>query len=937
MVRRTLLTCLPLALVACEGGADKGLAVGPGPHGPRVVFEPLLRPTPDVPFPNDLLLRVDETSPSGFVWNISTEEPTHHQQRIRAGINRLDGFGTFAPAFVSFDAPLDLATVTEETVAIVNIEPGHPREGERAPLDLGKGHFPSEFTDPGAYFGQDPNAELPGMLYAADNVFDLDGDGTPEPVTHFDYSSNTLLLRPVVPLAKAARHAVIITRGVKGTDGKPVRSPFETKAHAAQAELVEAALEVSGIDAGDLAFAWTYTTADLATPLLNARDGLYGKGPLARLAEIAPARILEVRENNIPQDNAEEMDPRDHKFILQAPFMSKILDLVAGVQGDDNYRLRFTNVDHVVFGSLGPPDLRTGPLKTFGVDLNSGEGEVGVGDVPFMVCVPKETKRHKQPFDVIFYFHGTGTSRMEAIALCDTAARQGLAMMSFDQVGHGPLFDLQTVIDQNPDQRALIEAAPLIVVNILAPERIQEFREYDFETALEKLYEIGLFAELAKLGRNEGDVNGNGILEIAEGFFFADPFRQCSAFWQDILDFQHMVRTVRELDPEAVPEALERPADASDVRLQKHMLAGDFDANGVIDIGGPGAQLSAAGTSLGGVHAAMAAALEPEVQVVTPIVAGGGITDIMVRTDLRFITERIFLDALGSVVVGCPDGAGQVWLSQGNDSDRCRADLEATSFGAMKAGAAGAVVTLTNLDNGQVETALTLEGGGFSVAVQSDPGDTLEVELGGAKLEAVSLFEGAGYARNTSKFRRTINVQQHVFDRCDPINFVRHLAQEPLRDFPPTNVLFYNALGDDTVPVSTGLNLALAAGVFGFEREEWQPRVDKLLGLGIFAQSRYDIDDLLDDNPPDAPGLGPTPGVKVGDGVSSIRFGDVNGKHEWVAGYEKDGFQAGKHTQNQLTIYHRCGARLIYDDDPECLQSESCELLESVEDLPGCR
>ena len=513
MVRRALFL-LPPALMACEGGADKGLAVGPGPHGPKVIFEPLLQPTPDVPFPNDLLLRADETSPSGFVWNVSTEEPTHHQQRIRAGLNRLDGFGPFAPAFLSFDAPLDLATVTEETVAIVNIEPGHPREGERAPLDLGKGHFPDEFTRAGAYFGQDPNAELPGMLYGADNVFDMDGDGTPEPVVHFDYSSNTLVLRPVVPLAQGARHAVLITRAVKGTDGKPVRSAFDTKAHAAQAEEIERALELANVDASDLAFAWTYTTGDLTTPLLNARDGLYGTGPLAHLAESAPPRILEVRANNIPQDNADEMDPRDHGYILQAPFMSKILNLIADVQGDDNYKLTFNHVDHIVFGSMAPPDLRTGELRTFGVDLTTGEGEVAEGNVPFMVCVPKETKQHKQPFDVIFYFHGTGTSRMEAIALCDTAARQGLAMMSFDQVGHGPLFDLQTVLDQNPDQRALIETAPLIVVRILAPDRLQEFANYDFDTALEKLYEIGLFAELAQIGRNEGDVNGNGVLEI---------------------------------------------------------------------------------------------------------------------------------------------------------------------------------------------------------------------------------------------------------------------------------------------------------------------------------------------------------------------------------------------------------------------------------------
>jgi len=925
-------------LLACEGGAEKGMAVGPGPHGPRVVFQPLLRPTPDVPFPNDLLLRVEEASPSGAVWNVSTERPTEHQSRLRAGLNELDGFGTYGPAFVSFDAPLDLATVTEDSVMIVNIEPGHPRRGERAPLDLGRGHFPGDFTQPGTYFPQDPMHALPGILYGEGNVFDLDGDGEAEPVTHFDFQSNTLLLRTLMPLAGGARHAVLITRDVLGTDGKPVRSAFETKAHAAQAEHIEGALDIAGITAEALAFGWTYTTGDLTTPLLNARDGVWGTGPLSRIADIAPHGIAEVRANDIPFDNDEEQDPRDHGHIMQPPFLSKVLQLIGSIQGDDNFVLDFPHVDHLVFGSFATPDLRTGHDKTFGLDLHSGEGEVGTNDVPFMLCVPKATDKYRQPFDVMFYFHGTGTSRMEAMALCDTAAQQGIAMLSFDQVGHGPLFHLPTVIAQNPDQEQLIRAAPAILARIFAPDRVNEIAAMEFEDAVDALYAIGAFAELAVHGRNiDGDVNGNGVLEIAEGFFFADPFRQCASFWQDIVDFQHIVRSMRSLDPDAVPDAIDDPGAADIDLLRPSLLAGDFDADGVIDVGGPDAAFSAAGTSLGGVHASMAAALEPEVDVVTPIVAGGGLTDILSRTDLRFITELVFLDALGSVVVGCPGTGGEVYLSQGNDTDHCRADLEATSFGVHPDAEPGTVVKLTNLDNDEVAEASVNEAGGFALAVSSDPGDRLQLEIGGGVFETPSKFEGAGYLRNTPDFRRIINVQQHVLDRCDPINFVRHLSWEPLRDWPPTKVLFYNALGDDTVPVASSVNLALAAGVFGFERDEWQPRIDKLMATGVFAQSRYDVDDLLGNNPAEEPALGPTPGVSAGDGVSTIRFGDVNGKHEWVAGYEKDGFEAGKHTQNQLAIYHRCRGRLVYDEQPECLQRADCEVLESVEGLPGCR
>ena len=72
------------------------------------------------------------------------------------------------------------------------------------------------------------------------------------------------------------------------------------------------------------------------------------------------------------------------------------------------------------------------------------------------------------------------------------------------------------------------------------------------------------------------------------------------------------------------------------------MLAGDFNADGVLDIGGKDVQISAAGTSLGGIHSLLFGAIEPEVEVVTPIVPGAGMLDILSRTGLRFISSPLF-------------------------------------------------------------------------------------------------------------------------------------------------------------------------------------------------------------------------------------------------------------------------------------------------------
>lgn len=949
----TLGLSLALAAAGCvEGGEDAaegGMRVErQAVWGPRIVFNPLEVPVPDIPFPNDLSLRNADDTDTGRAWNVSPEQPSAHRSRIRRKLNTLDGFGPYAPIFVSFDGPLDLATVTERSVVLVNIEPGHPRYGERAPLDLGKGYFPL-VARPGGFFGQDPNEDLSQLMLPRDNLLAMPGgkDAFPE---WYEVETHTLIVRPIVPLASGARHAVLITKDVMGLRREqgeavvaPVRSPFEYKAHAAQSRFVREGLKAAGLDAHELAFGWTYTTADVAAPMLAIRDGIYGQGTLARIDDQAKDTLLEVRDTGILHDaDGDEFpaDARDHRFILQGEFLGNLLKLIAQVQSDSNYALEFPHVDYFVFGSVETPDLRMGDRRDFDLNHHTGEGPVGSQVVPFVVSVPKATAKHQPPFPVMFYFHGTGTSRMESVAIADAMARQGIAVMAFDEVGHGPLIpDLPTLLEQNPEFKPLIPVIKSFLGRLLLPDRAAEILAMEWEDALEVFYSVGLFAELAVYGRNT-DEDGDGFEDVAEGFFFADPFRQCSSLWQDTVDLMQLVRVMRGLRQADVPPAIEDPSTADEARLMQNLLAGDFNADGVLDIGGPDVQFSAAGTSLGGFHSVLAAALEPEITVVTPIVAGGGFVDIMLRSSLRTITERLFLDVFGTVVVGCPTEDGKLHLSQGNDADRCRklSEEDANHFAFGQLGAAGGTVTLSNLDNGEETTTTINATGGFSVAVETDKGDRIQLTYTAADGETetheiVSRFDGAGYQRNTSDFRRTLAVQQHVFDRCDPVNFARNLFIEPLPGHPPTNVMLLQAIGDDTVPVSTGVNLAIAAGALGLDRADWQPRAQALIEAGVLLNQHVDVDDVLGD---DADPIGPFPTVKTPNGVAAVRFADVNGKHEYIAGYDRDGFQYGALHQHMLAIYHRCGGRVVHDADPVCLQSTECAILDDVESLPGC-
>jgi len=938
--------CL-VTLFGCSSGEPPVLPVDKtAVYGPTIIFDPLAQPTPELPFPNDIILTSNRDTASGASWNVSTRKNTEHESHLRGLLNGVDGFGPYAPITISFDGPIDLKTVNRDSILVVNIEPGHPREGEIAPLDLGMGYFPRA-GQIHHYHGHDPYGDVDSLIFPDSNRVDVDGDGEAELVGHYEVESHTLIIRPIAPLAQDARHAVLLTSGLfgqgpQGTVG-PIRSPFEYKSHYAQMPFIERALSLTQTAPDDLAFGWTYKTADVVGPFKRLREGLYGRGVLAELSEAVSSEITEIRDTSISHDADGidfPVDPRDHRYILQAEFLSQILAILGNIQDDDNFLMDFKYVDYLVFGSWKTPNIRMTERRELSLNLATGDGLVGIEDVPFMLAVPKTTDRFRPPFPVMLYFHGTGTSRFEPIAIADAMARQGIAVLAFDQVGHGPLLqDIPRLLSENPDTADLIPALIPVIASLLVPDKVDEFYDLSVVDALEKLYEVGLFAELTVHGRAE-DYNQDGKFDIAEAFFHGDPFRLCASFTQDILDMMQMVKVIQGLSQDKVPtEPLANPKDASFEDLKPYLFSGDFNADGILDVGGPDVQLSLAGTSLGGIHSILGAAMEPEIRTVTPIVAGAGLADIMTRSGLDFILEPIFEDVLGNLVVGCAED-GTLYVTQGNEANRCR-QPKANAMADLEAPPEGTPVLLINKINGlEKRTEINAEGG-FAMTIDSDRGDDLEIIIGSETAPILATifpahYDGSGYTRNTQEFRQAITIQQHAFDLCDPANFAPHLFKDPLPGHDPTNVLLMNAIGDDTVPVASSITLGIAAGVFGFDESDWGPVTQWLIDKGVLVNDLYDVHDILDNNPEDQPPYGLFTPIATTTGVSSIRLADVNGKHEWIAGYEKDDFQFGRYSQNQIAIYHACGGRIILDGPTECIGSGDCALLDNLESIDGC-
>ena len=926
--------------IGCSDSGGARFAAGvvtpdEAPFGPKVIFDPLALPVPDVPMPSDLLLERDPAGSGALQWNVSTRAPTALERNIREDLKRLDGFGSFGPITVGFDAPIELTTVTGDSVVVVNITRGHPEEGRSIPLDLGRGAFP--LAGRGSYWPFDVFADAPDFLFGFDNMVDR-GAG-PVRVEHYEVETNTLMIRPRDSLAPGATYAVLLTRAITGlaptedptAGGRPIRSPFPYKAHAAQAPLVGRALALAGLTTQDLAFGWTFTTGKPAERLTRVRDGLYGHGDLAGYAAALPPSFGEFRDTGIGHDADGTTYPAsatDHRFIVQGAFLDAILGLFLGLA--EGFSTELNYVEYVAFGSFPSVDVTPGDRGVFAPEDNPE-----IIYVPYLVAIPKETDLYHPPFKTVIYFHGTASSRFEFLSIANNLARVGVATVAYDQVGHGPIIpDIRKLLsEQGLSAEAAAFFVPLLA-DLLAPDRAAEFEDITFAEALEKFNKIGLFAELATIGRTT-DGDGDGAITSGESFFFADPFQQCGGFQQDLVDLFALVRTLRSLDATKVPGAVDSPANAPDALIKASMAAGDFNADGRLDIGGPTTAIGLAGVSLGGFHALMGAAIEPEVTTVTPIAAGGGVADILLRSTLRQITRVIYLDVFGPLIVGCPDGAGGYWLSLNNESGNCGKDPALYAFGYLDNVGAGSTVVATNVENGEVSAIeLVADEAGFAIAVPSDRWDQLRIDAtdrdGGTRtLWVVTPYQGLGLERNTPDFRRFLTITQHALDGCDPIAFARHIFRDPLPGHLPKKVLFESAAADVTVPISTGIALARATGVFG-EGAAAEAVVNRLIDAGVVIGQDIDVDGTaarLGLTDPAATPLGPFPPVASGDGISAIRFAFTKGRHEWVAGPTTGAlYPAHTLSRNRIAIFHASGGRVISDD--LCLLDESCELLD---------
>lgn len=913
--------------------APDGLRMTPPGNGPMVKFDVTHRPLPDVPLPNDVATFADPTSRTGRRINVSLVAPTHMERQARDDFQSLEGWGVTAPISVAFARPegadpraaaIDLEDVasrmqgdewdlSNDPVYVVNLTTGLP-----VFIDAGSGIYPVTVRDPHRYFPNDPKvaennisfetveeaAGFPQSSYRPDLDLDFDGvldhpntlgnkgiPGVDNILTWYERETDTLILRPVLPLEEKTEYAVVLTDRLRGYNRQPIKSPFQAVHHPTQRQGIGRLQQIlldrgrtsyfgdlAGTGLDHVAFAWTFTTQPTHEDMRLLRAGLYGQGPFARFKDVATTQIdakllAGIRPSDEEQPAGWQNTSPNCAQRAKAPYILKMNDPDVRASFHDVFKdvfgfspgelktleASFDWVDHIVIGSFTTPFMLGDPKSTnpdtrFHMDFKTGAGDVRPVKATFLLSVPKSNGKTKAPFPIAFWGHGVGGNITEPLQYAGDYARQGIALLTYDNPEHGLAFP--------PLERSLAVGA--FTKTCLVP----------FIDAIEN--------DRAR------DVTGDGMPDSAAYWWSTHVFHTRDNVRQGILDGMQLLRALRTFDGHVGPQDYDGDG--------KPDIAGDFDHDGVVDAGGPNVPYFAAGESLGGIMSQIQGGIEPYMVAAAPMSGGGSLAmDVAVRS--YGVVEAVTSQIMGPVVVSVLGSERTNAKSTEQMASRCAPDhrsvrivvnnatdnyeMEIACLTPQELGERMTVV-VSNVTTGEVRCARTTKDGRFRTPIPTSAGDKLDIQIYNAPDVVVSydgcqiadpnapvgrrintweqtatkvldvkdpdkkctaedgtscqqfrdqffavgsplvaVNEGLGLRRQSPSFRRFRDLAQVAFDLADPAIYAPYYMLKPLFDengkqVPPHGLLNINTVGDNFVQIGSGISFARAAGAVPF-------------------------------------------------------------------------------------------------------------------------
>jgi len=586
-------------------------------------------------------------------------------------------------------------------------------------------------------------------------------------LTWYERETDTLILRPILPLDEMTRYAIVVTDRLKDGRGNAVKSPFDYVYHVSQESAAQRVMDVindqkraaywgdmAGTGLDHVAFTWSFTTQPTVSDMKALRDGLYGKGPFARWAKQYPPRLEVNRAIGLVAGvlDGDNTDPDGWKTSPEAQaagcdkkagnlYVIKYEDIKETIKilltqgfglgdgpGTELLLDTFENIDHMLIGTYESPFLIEGgpkgtdPNAAFNLNYQTGEGAEDSDTVQFWMVVPKETAQHKQPFSVDIYGHGYTGNFSEGLFYAGSMAQHGIATVGINAVGHGFVI---------PDKLTAGLAKNLLGFACVGPF-------YDAITQ-----------------SRARDLNDDGVPDSGGDFWSSYLFHTRDGVRQSVLDHIQLVRILRSFGTTEGQMLCRNdktgwatPAtEGCDVNGDgKAEVAGDFDGNGVPDVGGSGVTYGTWGESLGGILSGIHGAIDPYVTAAVPGSGGGGLTDIGARSFQGGVVEAVLLRVWGPLLVSIPASERGACNPSSKEGDRCTVcdpdqlslrwvmpdlndtgELEIGCF--AKEQLVNTTVIVNNLTNGELKCASVNDAGRVRIGLPASIGDKVRIDF----------------------------------------------------------------------------------------------------------------------------------------------------------------------------------------------------------------
>lgn len=579
---------LLLVLAGCGGstGSDRAVPAPPAQNNNGSPVTAVLTANFDpsngvIPFPNNLLL----LGTTDLTLNIPVADPTNFGDP-QVALNALDGFSTVAPWSASFSNTINPATVVPgSTVRVFQVQ--------LVTGSIAVSSVVRELT--------------PGIDYVA----------VPSTV---DPNGASIAILPLRPLQELTAYMAVVTEGItdmNGNDATPSQTYFLAKRTSplvdangnstdqliptATAQALEplrqiissqeAAAASMGIDPSRIVLSWTMTTQSI-TPVLSAIRSTAQPAPIT----LAPSGLTTAQV---------------------VPGSPGLADIVVGVVSLPYYLgvpSATAPTSALTDFWRAEPGAYLPPFDQFGLDPNSTHVTVAnpfpvqtdTQTVPVLMTVPNANSGHTRPdagWPLVIYQHGITRNRSDALAIADTLASQGIAVVSIDLPLHG-ITDTNLGDPTQPLAALYVGNTPFGAI------------------ANERTFDMDLVNNTTSAPGPDGQIDGSGVhfINLASLLTSRDNLRQGQA------DLSVLTLTVENMD-----------INADGV--------GDFDT----------ARVSFVGQSLGSITGIPFLAVEPNINTAVLSVPGGGIAQLLNGSNTFGPVIRAGLAAAAGLQPGTPD------------------------------------------------------------------------------------------------------------------------------------------------------------------------------------------------------------------------------------------------------------------------------------------